>query len=95
MATAQATTTVVCASDNGTEVVDGSSIIVLQIAKAAEVWTSFGDFAGAEVLVKDQKRFTLVGPNYLITVYHSCGAFIAVKDTIPLFCKELTPSETG
>lgn len=89
------TSTVVCASEDGTEVIDGNPIIVLTISKAAEGWSVSGDFAGSEVLVKDQNRFTVVGPNYLITRYHNRGALIAVDFTIPLFCKGIPPDVPG
>lgn len=88
-------TTVVCASEDGREIADGTAIIVLQLAPVADGWAVFGDFAGSEVLVKDQKRFTVIGPNYVITVYHTRGAFVAVQGTTSLFCKELLPNAPG
>lgn len=89
------TTTVVCASEGGTVLSDGNSIIAVKLAKGAEGWSLSGDFSGSEVLVKDQNRFTIVGPNFLVTVYHSRGAFIGVEDTISLFCKQILSDSPG
>ena len=82
-------TNVVCASYGGEELTEGSSIVVLKLLKTADGWDILGDFANREVLVKDKSRFTVIGPNYLISVYHKRGAFIGVTETIPLFCKQL------
>ena len=82
-------TTVVCASEDGAQIVDGSAIIAVHLAREADGWLIVGDFVGTDVMVKDRKRFTVIGPNYLITVYHSRGALVGVDETIPLICKEI------
>ena len=81
--------TIVCSSEDARPLVDDLPIIVLQLEKTPEGWRVSGDFEGADVMVKDQKRFTVVGVNYLITVYRHRGAFVALDQSIPLICKEI------
>jgi hypothetical protein len=93
-AEAQAQTTViVCAPEAAADA--GQSPVAFPVAIAFRkgkdgVFAALGEWKDAKIIGVDAPRITLVGVNFLITVYHKRGALVGVDDVVPLVCADIS-----
>lgn len=85
---------VVCAAEAGLHegaVAHLPIVIPIQKGDDGEL-RAIGEWNNVRLLGTETTRFTLVGANFLVTVYHRRGAYIGVEATVPLLCKDVSSS---